>query len=139
MMSEKPWQGSDAAEHSYSEAAPLSSQSMKGITVSGTDLSESGVWYRDRDEWVRHLLTSDMALGTKVVGVFLAMHMNRKDNHSKHRQSVIAAETGVGIATVKRGVKELFEAGLIDKFTLPRGPYKRGLNRYSLTFSWKVW
>lgn len=102
------------------------------------NLTEAGAWYRNRDEWIRHLLgrpylTSDC----QRVAVFIAMHMNRKDNHTKHQQATIACDLNLSVMTVKRAVKNLREEGFIDREQVQRGVRNRAVNRYRLIFPWE--
>lgn len=103
------------------------------------ELSESGQWYRNRDEWVRHILGRDyLSADCQRVAIFIGMHMNRQDNHTKHQQTTIAKDLGLGVATVKRAVKNLKEEGLIAVDTAQRGKRKRAVNRYRLIFPWEA-
>jgi biotin operon repressor len=100
-------------------------------------LSEAGEWYRDRDEWVRHVigrpyLTPDQ----RNVGVFIAMHMNRHDSHTKHQQTTIAKDLNISVVTVKRATKKLREEGLIERDQVVRGRRGRAVNHYRLIFPW---
>lgn len=102
-------------------------------------LSIAGEWYRDRDEWVRHVLGRDyLSAEQQRVAIFIAMHMNRHDNHTKHQQTTIAADLGISVETVKRAVKKLREEGLIDRDQVQRGRRKRAVNHYFLIFPWRL-
>lgn len=103
------------------------------------ELSEAGQWYRDRDEWIRHVLgrtylTSDC----QRVGIFIAMHMNRRDNHTKHQQKTIAKDLNLNPSTVKRAVAKLIDEGLISKDQVQRGRRGRAVNQYRLIFAWQA-
>ena len=101
-------------------------------------LSLAGEWYRDRDEWVRHILGRDyFSSDCQRVGIFIAMNMNRRDNHTKHQQTTIAKDLNLGLATVKRAVKKLIEEGWIDREQVRRGRRNRAVNHYFLIFPWK--
>lgn len=101
-------------------------------------LSIAGEWYRDRDEWVRHLLGREyVSSDCQRVGIFIAMHMNRRDNHTKHQQSTIAKDLNLSVETVKRAVKKLREEGFIDREQVARGKRNRAVNHYFLIFPWK--
>lgn len=102
-------------------------------------LSPAGEWYRDRDEWVRHVLGRGyLTPDCQRVGIFIAMHMNRADNHTKHQQTTIAKDLNLGIATVKRAVKKLRMEGLIDRDQVVRGVRNRSVNHYYLVFPWRA-
>lgn len=102
-------------------------------------LSESGKWYRNRDEWVRHILGRDyLTSDCQRVAIFIAMHMNRQDNHAKHQQKTIAKDLGLSPSTVKRAVAVLsVDEKLIAKDTVQRGRKNRAVNRYRLIFPWE--
>lgn len=101
------------------------------------ELSPAGEWYRNRDEWVRHVLGRDyLSADCQRVGIFIALHMNRIDNHTKHQQTTIAKDLNIGVATVKRSVKKLREEGLIDLERVTRGRRNRAVNHYYLIFPW---
>lgn len=103
------------------------------------ELSEAGMWYRNRDEWVRHVLGRDyLTADCQRVAIFIAMHMNRHDNHTKHQQTTIAKDLNLGVATVKRAIKNLKDETLIGVATVQRGRRKRSVNRYRLIFAWEV-
>lgn len=102
-------------------------------------LSLVGEWYRDRDEWVRHILGRDyLSPDCQRVGIFIAMHMNRHDNHTKHQQTTIAKDLNLSVATVKRAVKKLREEGLIELEKVTRGRRNRAVNHYFLIFPWAL-
>ncbi|MDQ0996913.1 DNA-binding MarR family transcriptional regulator [Phyllobacterium ifriqiyense] len=103
------------------------------------ELTEAGKWYRDRDEWCRHLMgRTYLTDAQKLVGIFIAMHMNRVDNHAKHQQTTIAKDLGIHVDTVKRAIKRLRDddVALIDREQLQRGRRNRAVNRYRLIFPW---
>jgi hypothetical protein len=103
------------------------------------ELSEAGHWYRDRDEWIRHVLGRPyLSSDCQRVGLFIAMHMNRRDNHTKHQQTTIASDLNLSVETVKRSVKKLREEGLIAREQVQRGLKNRAVNRYRLIFAWEA-
>ncbi|MCV0371632.1 helix-turn-helix domain-containing protein [Filomicrobium sp.] len=103
-----------------------------------TELTPAGQWYRNRDEWIRHVLGRDyLTADCQRVGIFIAMHMNRRDNHTKHQQKTIAKDLNLSIETVKRSVKKLREEGLIDRDQVMRGRRNRAVNLYWLVFPWQ--
>jgi predicted transcriptional regulator len=103
------------------------------------ELSEAGQWYRDRDEWIRHVLgRSYLTADCQRVGIFIAMHMNRRDNHTKHQQKTIANDLNLNPSTVKRAVAKLIDEGLISKDQVQRGRRGRAVNQYRLIFAWKA-
>lgn len=102
-------------------------------------LTPAGEWYRNRDEWVRHVLGRDyLSSDCQRVGIFIALHMNRHDGHTKHQQTTIAADLNLSVETVKRAVKKLREEGLIDRDQVRRGHRNRAVNHYMLIFPWAV-
>lgn len=101
-------------------------------------LTEAGKWYRNRDEWIRHIVSRPyLTDAQKLVGTFIAMHMNRTDNHTKHQQTTIAKDIDVHVDTVKRAVKKLREEGLLDREQVQRGRRNRAVNLYRLIFPWE--
>ena len=103
------------------------------------ELSEAGQWYRDRDEWIRHIIGRPyLSADCQRVGIFIAMHMNRRDNHTKHQQKTIAKDLNLSASTVKRAVGRLVDEGFITKDQVQRGQRNRAVNRYRLIFAWQV-
>ncbi|WP_267550323.1 helix-turn-helix domain-containing protein [Rhizobium rhizogenes] len=103
------------------------------------ELTEAGQWYRNRDEWIRHVLGRPyLSADCQRVGIFIAVHMNRRDNHTKHQQSTIAKDLNLSVLTVKRSVKKLREEGLIDRAQVQRGQRNRAVNHYRLIFAWEA-
>lgn len=102
-------------------------------------LSLAGEWYRDRDEWVRHILSRQyLTADYQRVGIFIAMHMNRIDNHAKHQQTTIAKDLNLHVMTVRKAVKKLRDEGLIDRDQVTRGRRNRAVNHYYLIFPWRL-
>lgn len=100
-------------------------------------LSEAGAWYRDRDEWLRHLVRDGDLSPTDIrVGVFIAMHMNRQDAHTKHQQSTIARELHMHRVTAVRSITKLSVMNYIAVEKVVRGRRNRAVNRYRLIFAW---
>ncbi|MBB3411258.1 AraC-like DNA-binding protein [Rhizobium sp. BK316] len=103
------------------------------------ELSDAGRWYRNRDEWIRHILgRSYLSADCQRVAIFIAMHMNRRDNHTKHQQKTIAKDLNLSPSTVKRAVAKLVDEKLIDKDQVQRGRRGRAVNQYRLIFAWEV-
>lgn len=112
---------------------------MHKINLDEVELSPAGRWYRNRDEWIRHVLGRDyLTADCQRVGIFIAMHMNRKDNHTKHQQATIAKDLNISPATVKRSVRKLFDEGLLDVEKVQRGRRNRAVNHYFLIFPWAL-
>jgi len=102
------------------------------------ELTEAGQWYRNRDEWIRHVIGRPYFTDAqKLVGTFIAMHMNRTDNHTKHQQTTIAKDLNLSVVTVKKATKRLREEGLIDRDQVQRGRRNRAVNHYRLIFPWE--
>jgi len=102
-------------------------------------LSIAGEWYRDRDEWIRHVLGRPyLSPDCQRVAIFIAMHMNRKDNHTKHQQRTIAKDLNLNPSTVKRAVAKLVDEMLIAKEQVRRGVRNRAVNHYRLIFAWEA-
>jgi predicted transcriptional regulator len=100
-------------------------------------LTLAGEWYRNRDEWIRHVLGRDyLSAETQRVGIYIALHMNRQDSHTKHQQTTIAKDLNISVETVKRATRKLREEGLIERDQVARGRRGRAVNHYFLIFPW---
>lgn len=100
-------------------------------------LTLAGEWYRQRDEWMRDLTERhDLSLSARLVGVHIALRMNRKSQNVTHLQKTLAKQTGLAEATVKAALRELRRAGLIEAEKGERGKNGKALNRYYLVYAW---
>lgn len=112
-------------------------QRMENWMRNDHGLSLAGEWYRNRDEWVRHVLSRDyLSSDCQRVAIFIAMHMNRVDNHTKHQQTTIAKDLHLHVMTVRKAVKKLRDEGLIEREQVKRGVRNRAVNHYFLIFPW---
>lgn len=96
-------------------------------------LSESGVFYRDRDEWMRYVQgRTDMEVSVRLIGCYLALKMNPVSPEAFPMQTTMATELGVSLATVKRAIAQLlaFQLMRVRLVSVRRG--KRPVNHYSL-------
>jgi len=117
----------------------LSKRFLRAKMKNEIELSEAGQWYRDRDEWIRHVIGRPyLSADCQRVGIFIAMHMNRRDNHTKHQQKTIAKDLNLSPVTVKRAVAKLIDEGLISKDQVQRGRRNRAVNHYRLIFAWQA-
>lgn len=96
-------------------------------------LSLAGVFYRDRDEWMRFLTTcEDIEVSARLVGCYIALRINPQDRETWPKQGTIAKEVGLSLATVKRCIKQLQVSGLLFVEQPGRRGVKRAVNCYSL-------
>lgn len=80
------------------------------------ELSQPGLFYRRRDEWIRYVLRlpkSDLSHVEKLVGIYIAETPNPKAQSWITSQERIADDLGVGIRIVKSAVAKLKRMGLI--------------------------
>src|SRR5690606_18351484 len=116
----------------------MANRGMEDWMRNDPGLSLPGQRYRERDERVRHVLGRDyLSPDCQRVGIFIAMHMNRRDNHTKHQQTTIAKDLNLHVMTVRKAVKKLRDEGLIDIEKVARGKRNRAVNHYFLIFPWK--
>lgn len=100
-------------------------------------LTEAGEWYRNRDEWVRHVIGRPyLTDAQRLIATFIAMHINRVEEHTKHQQTTIAKDLNLSVGTVKKATKKLIEEGLIARNQIRRGQRNRAVNQYRLIFPW---
>lgn len=96
-------------------------------------LSSAGVFYRDRDEWMRHLAGRDgYDASTRLVGIAIALYTNPKSREAYPQQQTIARSIGLSVPTVKRAVALLVKDGLLHRRLKLRQGGKRAVNHYSL-------
>ena len=90
------------------------------------ELSLSGMFYRRRDEWIRHVIAlpkDDLTATEKAVAVRIVISLNPQEQVYVLSQARIADDLGLAVQTVKNAVLKLKRLGLIDS---QRVPYKRG-------------
>lgn len=96
-------------------------------------LSVAGVFYRDRDEWMRHLAgRTDYDASTRMVGIAIALYTNPKSREAYPQQKTIARNLGLSIPTVKRAVALLAKDKILSVKLKRRKDAKRAVNHYSL-------
>lgn len=102
------------------------------------ELSLAGVFYRDRDEWLRHLMKHpDIELSAhKLVGCYLGMNINRTTRDVWKMEKTIAEDLCVSRSTVARAVRVLRDLKLIEVKQEGRRGLKKAVNRYSMLFPW---
>lgn len=96
-------------------------------------LTLSGIFYRDRDEWMRYVIGLDgLENGERLVALYIALRTNPKTRWCWPPQRVIARDLAVSKATVKRTVSKLLAAELMAvDFRVPIGG-KKPVNHYTL-------
>jgi len=85
-------------------------------------LSLSGMFYRRRDEWIRHIIRlkkegeprTDLSPVEKIVAVYIAETINPKSQTWIISQARIAADLGVNEKCVKNAVMKLRRLGLLE-------------------------
>ncbi len=99
------------------------------------ELSLSGVFYRRRDDWIRHVLKlpkADLSHVEKLIAIYIAETINPDKRAWITSQERIAADLEVGIRVVKSAVVKLKKMGLIEtKRTRVSGNSKL-FNSYSI-------
>lgn len=86
------------------------------MSTAKKDLSLSGVFYRRRDEWIKHLLKrpkDELSHVEKLVGVYIAQTINPETRSWITSQERIAADLQIGVRVVKSAVVKLRKAGLL--------------------------
>lgn len=77
-------------------------------------LTDSGTFYRDRDEWLRYVASRDeWEASWRLVCMYIALRSNPTSPEPYVRQKVIAKDLGVSVATVKRAVKRAVKESLL--------------------------
>lgn len=101
-------------------------------------LTMAGEWYRQRDEWMRALTeNTDLTLAARLVGLHIALRMNRADRKVTHMQATIARQTGLGVETVRSALRQLRKAELVAAVKGDRGRSGRAMNNYELIYPWE--
>lgn len=80
------------------------------------ELSLSGVFYRRRDEWIKHVLRlpkAELSHVEKLIGVYIAETINPEKRAWITSQERIAADLELGIRVVKSAVVKLKKMGLL--------------------------
>lgn len=98
-------------------------------------LSESGEFYRSRDEWIRYVLDrpkDELSLVHKAIAVKIAMTTNPKKRTYSISQARIAKDIDVAEKTVKHAVGKLRKLGLLDTEKRRIGPNTKAFNFYRL-------
>lgn len=80
------------------------------------ELSLPGVFYRRRDDWIRHILKrpkAEFSAVEKLVAIYIAETINPDDREWITSQEKIAADMEVGVRIVKSAVSKLKKQGLL--------------------------
>lgn len=80
------------------------------------ELSLSGIFYRRKDEWIRHILKRPKAEYShveKLVAIYIAETINPADREWTTSQARIAEDMDIGIRIVKSAVAKLRDDGLL--------------------------
>jgi biotin operon repressor len=99
------------------------------------ELSLSGMFYRRRDDWIKHVLKrpkAELSHVEKLVGIYIAETINPKDREWVTSQERIADDMEIGIRIVKSAVSKLRKEGLLKvrKARVPGNP--KLFNSYSI-------
>lgn len=96
-------------------------------------LTDSGEFYRDRDEWLRFVASRDeWEASWRLVCMYIALRANPTSQEPYPRQSVIARDLGLSVATVKRGVKQAVKMGLLKPRQRVPAKGKKPVNHYQI-------
>lgn len=96
-------------------------------------LSESGVFYRDRDGWMQYVAgRTEWYASERLVLIYIAMRSMPGSRDPYPRQATIAADLNVSVATVRRAIDKAKEHGIIavQMRKPPKG--KKAVNHYRL-------
>jgi DNA-binding MarR family transcriptional regulator len=98
-------------------------------------LSLSGMFYRRKDDWIRHILKlpkSELSHVEKLVAIYIAETINPEVREWVTSQGRIADDMEIGIRIVKSAVGKLKKAGLLSvRRTRLMGKQKR-FNSYAI-------
>lgn len=98
-----------------------------------------GEWYFQRDEWMRSLTeNTDLTNFQRLVGVHLALRINRGSRVALHQQSTLATQLGVSEHAIKMAIRKLREEKLVKVDKGRRGVKNRNVNTYSLIYPWEI-
>ncbi|MET4788260.1 hypothetical protein ABIF64_000438 [Bradyrhizobium japonicum] len=89
--------------------------------------------FRDRDEWMRHLLAIDIATlshGAKILAMRVALHLNVETGQCNPSMAMLAEGTGTSESTVRRMLHELEQQGWVS--------VDRSQGRHSNSFELRV-
>lgn len=102
------------------------------------ELTLAGRFYRDRDKWLRYLMThTDIKETTaRLVGCYIGMNINRETRDLWKQETTIATDLGISRSTVMRSVRALEDAELVEVKRDGRRGMKKAVNRYSMVFPW---
>lgn len=99
-------------------------------------LSDEGEFYRERDEWVRHIQKqTEWDASWRLALIALAMRANPKSRTPYPKQTTIASEVGINVRTVRRAIQEAADEGLLlisKRRALYAPPGSKPVNHYSL-------
>lgn len=100
-------------------------------------LTLAGEWYRQRDEWMRELTeASELSLPARLVGVHIALRMNRQSRKVMHMQATLAKQTGLAPETVRAALAQLRKAKMV-RVKKAKGINGRAVNHYSLIHAYE--
>ena len=102
------------------------------------ELSLAGVFYRDRDQWLRHVMTcTEIEVPAhRLVGCYIGININRTTRDMWKMETTIADDMGVSRSTVARAIRVLRDLKLIEVKQEGRRGLKKAVNRYSMVFPW---
>lgn len=101
------------------------------------ELSLAGVFYRDRDKWIEHVMERDDIHATaRLIGCWIAMRINRKTRDTWHQESTIAERLNVSVRTVIRAIRQLEDEKLILVKREGRRGIKSAVNHYEMIYPW---
>jgi len=98
-------------------------------------LSLSGMFYRRRDDWIRHILKrpkDSYSYVEKLVAIYIAETINPKDQAWVTSQDRIASDMEIGIRVVKSAVAKLKDDGLLTAKRTRISGNAKTFNSYSI-------
>lgn len=98
-------------------------------------LSLAGLFYRRRDDWIKHILKrpkADYSHVEKLVAIYIAETINPEDRGWITSQERIADDMEIGIRVVKSAVSKLRADGLLEVRKARVNGNSKLFNSYSL-------
>jgi len=99
------------------------------------ELSLSGIFYRRRDQWIKHVLTAPkdrLSHVEKLVAVYIAGTINPESRAWVTSQERIASDMDIGVRIVKSAVAKLRDEGLLETKRVRVNGNPKRFNAYSI-------
>jgi hypothetical protein len=98
-------------------------------------LTPAGMFYRRRDDWIKHVLKrpkADLSHVEKLVAIYIAETINPDTRRWVTSQEKIAIDMEIGVRVVKSAVAKLKEAGLLEAKRTKVNGNPKTFNCYSI-------